>query len=147
MRYRRRMDARLCLDARRGFVSMKNILIVDDESCVRELCVEFLSMAGYEVDASASGEEALKALAQRSYDLLILDLRMKGMNGLTTFNRAKTLAPETRAVVVSGSVDEFESELLDARRDGLWGILPKPFDLQDLSALVESACHGQIQTA
>jgi CheY-like chemotaxis protein len=50
-------------------VNAPNILVVDDEPCVREVCVEYLSMAGYAVDESASGEEALAAVAVHPYDL------------------------------------------------------------------------------
>ncbi len=126
---------------------MRNILVVDDEPCVREICVEYLSMAGYEVDSSASGEEALEAVSQRAYDLLILDLCMKGINGLTTFERVRSVSPEARAVVVSGSVDHLEPELEEARRNGLLGVLAKPFDLKDLSDIVESALQRRMQAA
>jgi CheY-like chemotaxis protein len=118
---------------------MTNILVVDDEPCVREICVEYLSLEGYEVDSSASGEEALEAVANHPYDLLILDLRMKGIDGLTTFDRAKLLMPKTKAVVVSGSVQDYEPRLEAARHHGLLGVLSKPFALADLSALVASA--------
>ncbi len=120
-----------------------NILVVDDEPCVRDICLQFLRLAGYEVHASCSGEEALQAVAKQPYDLLILDLCIRGMNGLATLSRVRTIAPDTRAVVVSGSLDRFESELKRAERDGLAGVLAKPFALQDLSALVEAAIEGR----
>jgi DNA-binding NtrC family response regulator len=122
---------------------IKHILVVDNEPCVRDICVQFLSMEGYEVDARASGEEALEAVSHCSYDLLILDLCMKGMSGLTTFRQVKSMKPNAKAIVVSGSLDRYESELADARRDGLLGVLPKPFALQELSTLVESAFDGR----
>ena len=59
-----------------------NILVVDDEPCVRDIYLQFLRLSGYEVDASGSGEEALEAVAQQPYDLLILDLCLTGMDGL-----------------------------------------------------------------
>jgi CheY-like chemotaxis protein len=117
------------------------ILVVDDEPCVRDIYVQFLRLTGYEVDASGSGTEALEAMAHRDYDLLILDLRMAGMDGLTTFSHLKSIAPQTKAVVVSGSVEEYESELETARGNGLAGVLAKPFALQELSALVDSVIH------
>ena len=126
---------------------MKTILVVDDEPCVRDLCVEFLSLAGHKVDAAASGEEALEAVSRRPYDLLILDLCMRGMNGLKTFDRMRSLSPAAKVVVVSGSTDHFEAELEDAFRNGLLGVLSKPFDLQDLSALIETAFPGSMQAA
>jgi two-component system response regulator HydG len=126
---------------------MSRILVVDDEPCVRDICVQFLSMAGYEVDTSASGEEALEAVSRRSYDLLILDLCMKGMSGLAIFNRVKSMTPAAKAVIFSCSADWFAPELDEARRNGLLGVLSKPFDLQALSALVEAALHGRMQAA
>ena len=124
-----------------------NILVVDDDPFLRELYVEFLSRVGYEVDAKASGEEALEAVSHRSYDLMILDLVMTGINGLATFQQVKLMTPDAKAVLVSGSVDQFESELEEARRNGLLGVLPKPFALQDLSKLVESALQGEMRVA
>ncbi len=124
-----------------------NILVVDDEPFLRELYVEFLSRVGYEVDAKASGEEALEAVSHRSYDLMILDLVMTGINGLATFQQVKLMTPDAKAVLVSGSVDQFESELEEARRNGLLGVLSKPFALQDLSKLVESALQGEMRVA
>jgi len=124
-----------------------NILVVDDEPFLRELYVEFLSRVGYEVDAKASGEEALEAVSHRSYDLMILDLVMTGINGLATFQQVKLMTPDAKAVLVSGSVDQFEAELEEARRNGLLGVLPKPFALQDLSKLVESALQGEMRVA
>jgi len=124
-----------------------NILVVDDDPFLRELYVEFLSRVGYEVDAKASGEEALEAVSHRSYDLMILDLVMTGINGLATFQQVKLMTPDAKAVLVSGSVDQFEAELEEARRNGLLGVLPKPFALQDLSKLVESALQGEMRVA
>jgi DNA-binding NtrC family response regulator len=126
-----------------GVMSTRNILVVDDEPCIRDICVQFLGMAGYDVESRNSGEQALEALSQRSYDLAILDLRLQGMNGLTTFNHMKSIAPDVKAVVVSASLHEYEKELDDARRQGLFGVLAKPFNLTDLSALVESAFQSQ----
>jgi len=122
---------------------MKRILVVDDEPCVREVCSQYLSMVGYEVDASASGEEALEAVVHRPYDLLILDLFMNGISGLTTFNRLRSLAPGAKAVVVSGSLDRYQRELEYARHNGLLGVLAKPFALPELLKLVETALNNR----
>ena len=128
------------LECYRGIMkARRNILVVDDEPCVRDIYLQFLSLSGYEVVASGSGEEALEAVARQPYDLMILDLCLTGMDGLATFSRVKTISPDTKAVVVSASLDRFESELRHAQKNGLAGVLAKPFALQDLSALVESA--------
>lgn len=134
-------------DGRGIMTAKRNILVVDDESCIRDLCTQFLQMHGYEVDALGSGEEALAAAAHHHYDLLILDLRMKGMDGLTTFSRLKGIAPESKAVIVSGSLEGFERELLNARVNGLAGVLAKPFALDDLSSLVASVMEGRERAA
>jgi two-component system response regulator HydG len=126
---------------------MSNILVVDDEPCVRDICVQYLSMSGFQVDATASGAEALAAVERRPYDLLILDLCMSGASGLATFEQVKTMRPDAKAVVVSGSIDRFEPELEAARSNGLLGVLPKPFALDDLSVLVASALEGRSQAA
>jgi DNA-binding NtrC family response regulator len=128
-------------------MSMRNILVVDDEPCIRDIYEQFLGMAGYEIESRNSGEQALEALSTRSFDLAILDLHLQGMNGLATFNRMKSIAPDVKGVVVSASLHEYEKELEDARRQGLFGVLAKPFNLNDLFALVQSAFEGHARAA
>jgi len=132
----------------RGAMTQRgSILVVDDEPCVREVCCQCLSLAGYRVDESASGEEALAAVTLHTYDLLILDLQMRGISGLATFRRLRLLAPGAKAVVITGAAAAFESELDVARQDGLIGVLTKPFTLQELQTLVESAFRAKAEAA
>jgi DNA-binding NtrC family response regulator len=81
----------------------------------------------------------VEAVSNRHYDLLILDLCLKGINGLTTYSRVRSIMPEMKAIIVSGALDLYEMELKEAQRDGVLGTLGKPFSLHALSAMVESA--------
>lgn len=68
---------------------MARILVVDDEENIRLLYREELAEEGYEVDTAASGEEALRLLAERPYDLVTVDIKMPGMDGLELLSRIR----------------------------------------------------------
>ncbi len=78
------------------------ILVVDDETPIRVTMSEMLRRRGYEVVATASGEEALGLLHQRPFDLLLLDLRMPGISGIEVAQRATELHPEAAIIILTG---------------------------------------------
>ena len=80
----------------------ESILIVDDEAGVRSSLVGILGDEGYAVDSVDSGEAALKAIENRRFDLLLLDVWMPGMDGLETLARIRTLDALLPVVVISG---------------------------------------------
>lgn len=112
------------------------ILLIDDEQIVRELVVIALSTVGYHVDALASAQEALELLNSSDYHLLLVDIKMPGMDGKQFFRVLTASAPElaSRVVFITGdTVREDTREFLEmARRP----VLAKPFDLKDLERLV-----------
>src|SRR5215510_12014966 len=72
----------------------QRVLVVDDESSIRDLLSKTLALAEYEVDTAAEGAAALDRLRALTYDLLIADLRMPGMDGLTLIRQAKRIRPD-----------------------------------------------------
>lgn len=68
---------------------MKKILLVEDEDFIRELYKRQLDLAGFQTDAFGNGNEALAALAQNQYDLILLDIMLPGMNGLQILKRLR----------------------------------------------------------
>ena len=73
------------------------VLVVDDESSIRELLQKTLALAEYDVDTAPDGRAALERLRLGHYDLLIADLKMPGMDGLTLIREAKRLRPTCRS--------------------------------------------------
>ncbi len=115
----------------------KSILIVDDESVVRESLTHWFTEDGYEVEASESAPGALSKLAAREFDLVIADIRMPGMDGLELLEKLRMEQLDTEVIVMTGyaSVDT----AVRALKAGAFDYITKPFDPDDLSAIVRNA--------
>ena len=77
-------------------------LIVDDESSIRSVLAEILRTEGYRVDAVESGEKCLERVDRQSYDVIMLDVWLPGMDGLATLERLRASHVEAQIVVISG---------------------------------------------
>ncbi len=111
------------------------ILVVDDESSVRFLLSEELTQQGYEVSTAASGEEALAMLEEATFDLMLLDLKMPGMDGIEVMRAARDLAPQT--VVVMLTAYATLDSAVEALRYGGHDYLLKPSSPDEILASVE----------
>jgi CheY-like chemotaxis protein len=112
-----------------------HILIVDDEPFIVQLMADTLSAEGYVVDTAADGVAALEQISERSYDLILSDLRMPRVDGVALYRELESSRPELlkRMVFVSGTVGQPEyQEFLE---DTGVPVLPKPFNLDDLRRL------------
>ena len=113
------------------------ILVVDDEADVRQVLRTALEGRGYRVDEAASGEEALAHLASRRYDLLLLDLRMAGMNGVGVMERVRLSRPDLPIIILTGYAT-LESAIA-AVRCGAADYLLKPVSIHDIARAVQRA--------
>ena len=113
------------------------VLVVDDEKLIRWSVAERLQRDGYEVLSAESGEQALEILAATPPDLMLLDVRLPGMDGVQTLQRALTIHPELAVLMMSAhsTVDI----AVDAMKHGAVDFLVKPFPFQALDAAVERA--------
>jgi DNA-binding NtrC family response regulator len=113
------------------------VLVVDDEKLIRWSVAERLQRDGYEVLSAESGEQALDMLASGPPDLMLLDVRLPGMDGVETLQRALSLHPELAVLMMSAhsTVDI----AVDAMKHGAVDFLVKPFPFQALDAAVERA--------
>ncbi|MHB9025735.1 MAG: CHASE4 domain-containing protein [Armatimonadota bacterium] len=116
------------------------ILVMDDETIVREVIVDILEASGYETVAVADGQEALEQYraaiaAGQPFDLVIIDLTIPGgMGGKETVSRLREMDPTVRAVVTSGYSND--PVMSDYAAYGFQGMLVKPFQVDDLQTLV-----------
>jgi CheY-like chemotaxis protein len=114
----------------------KTILWVDDEEIALEVWSLILQKLGYTVLQARYGYEALEIFEKNKnrVSLVILDMRMPGMNGCEVYDRLKEISPETRIILVSGYIDQYSDEL--SKRD-FDGYIQKPFKLKKLSKKLE----------
>ncbi len=113
------------------------VLVVDDEKLIRWSVAERLQRDGYEVLSAESGEQALEMLAATPPDLMLLDVRLPGIDGVQTLQRALSIHPELAVLMMSAhsTVDI----AVDAMKHGAVDFLVKPFPFQALDAAVERA--------
>ncbi len=115
----------------------ERILVADDEARIVELCVHLLSRRGYNVRGVTSGHDAIACLEADSYDLLIVDIRMPDVDGLTVLRVGLAIDPNLTSVVITGYATM--GRVIEALNSGARGFLLKPFDIHELNATVESA--------
>src|SRR6185437_12099679 len=114
------------------------VLIIDDEEQIRNLLIDVLGDT-YQCSDSGSAEEALAALAESTFDLVISDIDMGGMSGLELVPRVHSLSPDTVVVMVSGNQDI--GFAIEALRVGAFDYISKPLDLRHVEASVERALN------
>ena len=113
------------------------VLVVDDERDILSFVRDALTDEGYEVTVATSGEEALRAVAERRPDLIMLDVNLPGVDGWEVLSHLRAAAGEqTPVVVMTGGYLAQEQALAS----GAQGYLGKPFDLDDLISSV--AAHA-----
>jgi two-component system, NtrC family, response regulator HydG len=115
------------------------ILVVEDEEIVRELLIGMLREEGYEVDGIATGEEALRALDRELYDLVLLDLNLPGMHGMSVLSAAPALQTDAQFIVMTafGSVDN----AVEAMKLGAFDYINKPFRTEELLLTLQRALN------
>jgi CheY-like chemotaxis protein len=118
-------------------IKKRKILLVEDETVVRESVRDWLTDDGYQVDVAASGEEALDKIKEEEFGVIVLDLRLPGIDGLQVFEEAKELNPQTKGVIITAYPSKETQE--KAKRLGLLDYLPKPFKVDDLEKIVNAA--------
>jgi excisionase family DNA binding protein len=113
------------------------ILVVDDEETIRELLSRTLALAEYEVDLVPDGTTAVDRLRIIPYDLLITDLRMPGVDGLTVIREARRLKSDIPVIIVTGY--STEASAIEAINLGVQGYLTKPFRVPRVLAAAAKA--------
>ena len=113
---------------------MARILIVDDEEEVLVLLSKELRDRDYEVDTALSGEEALEKIKENRPHLMLLDIRMPGMDGVETLKKAKEIDPRLAVVMVTAVAEEDIAK--DAIKMGAHDYITKPIDLNYLNLVV-----------
>ncbi|MDP6801905.1 MAG: hybrid sensor histidine kinase/response regulator [Gemmatimonadota bacterium] len=112
----------------------EKILVVDDDENIRETLREFLSMGDYEVEAACDGREAMELLGRASFDLMLVDLRMPHVDGMSLLEWSQKACPEASVIVITGHATV--ETTIRALRLGAFDYLLKPFTLDEVARVV-----------
>ena len=113
------------------------VLVVDDESAIRDLLSKTLALAEYDVDMAPDGRTALDRLRVIPYDLLITDLKMPGVDGMTVIREARRLKADLPVIITTGFSNE--ASAIEAVNLGVAGYLTKPFRVPQVLAAAARA--------
>lgn len=113
------------------------VLLVDDEEKFVQLMTERLTIRGYDVTSTLSGEDALKEVKDYNFDVVILDVLMPGIDGIKTLREIKSLKPLTEVILLTGhaAVDT----AIEGMKLGAFDYLAKPCETSELVAKIEKA--------
>ena len=117
------------------------ILLVDDEAVFANNMSKLLTRRGYQVTAVNSGDEALRALMDTPFDVMVLDLKMPGMDGIATMHEMKKLGLFTEVLILTGhgSIDV----ALQAIKLGAYDYVTKPCEITELVSKIQIVCERQ----
>lgn len=115
---------------------IRRVLLVDDDATILDVIGEALRDVGHDVHTCDAGAEAIVAMEDRTFDVLITDLGMPGVNGWDVARRARQLDPPLPVIVISGWGAQITQDQLDAAGVNL--ILPKPFRLEQIRQAISS---------
>ncbi len=120
---------------------MPTILIIDDEKAIRKTLSEILSFEGYKIDEAADGEEGLKRFSEKSYDLVLCDIKMPKLDGIEFLEKAKMTNPDIPIIMISGhgNIDT----AVEAVKKGAFDYISKPPDLNRLLITLRNATEKQ----
>ncbi|MCL4557847.1 MAG: response regulator [Deltaproteobacteria bacterium] len=116
-----------------------SILVVDDESSIRDLLKEYLSLEGYKVDTAEDGNDAYTYLRKSYYDIVLTDLEMPGMNGIELLEKANTEGLNHKFIILTG-FGTVETAIMALKLGAIDYIL-KPFKLEELGFIIKKAVH------
>jgi two-component system, response regulator, stage 0 sporulation protein F len=113
---------------------MSKLLIVDDESDIREFARNFFKKRQIDVSTASGGRQALEIIAKENPNLVLLDVRMEEITGIEVLRELRKTNPTTKVIMVSGVEDE--ETIKEANSLGVIGYIHKPFILEELEKIV-----------
>ena len=116
---------------------MSNILIIDDEKAIRKTLTEILSFEGYNIVEAADGEEGLKQFKEKTYDVVLCDIKMPKLDGMEFLQKATEHNPDVPIIMISGH-GNIETAV-EAVKKGAYDFIQKPPDLNRLLITIRNA--------
>jgi len=116
---------------------MPDLLIVDDDLSMREMLEVMLTSEGYRVACAEDGAKAIQMLSKKKYDLIISDIKMGPVGGLTVLREAKKQSPETVVIMISAFATT--ETAVEAMNEGAYDYIPKPFNVDEVKQTIRNA--------
>jgi CheY-like chemotaxis protein len=132
-----RKKAKKSVSANAGQVILKRILVADDDKRIQDVVSELLEFMGFEVALAGNGIEAMAVFLDSSFDLVLTDLQMPVMDGLSLASHIKERSPSTPVILLTGSDGETVRKKME--RAPVDSVIFKPFRLEDLQRTVQGA--------
>ncbi len=111
-------------------------LVVDDEKIIRDIFVHILSNQNYKVVAVENGYEAIKKVKEDSFDIIFLDIRMPGIDGMETLKEIRKINKDVSVNIVSGFIDE---EIIEkGKKESVDHFIEKPFKVEQIIKIIKS---------
>jgi DNA-binding NtrC family response regulator len=122
-----------------------NLMIVDDERSIREVCREVAQSLGFNTSVADSAEQAFRLLDTQNIDVLLLDLKLPGAGGLEALHRIREKRPDTEVIVVTGYGTV--QSAVQAMKNGAYDFVTKPFSMDELKLLLQRVSgHLKLKT-
>ena len=112
------------------------VLLVDDKATDREILRAILEDNGYQVVEACDGPEAIAMAGERHYDLILMDIKMPGMDGFTALEKIRQFDPQVKALFISGYT--MEEPVIESLQQGAFAALSKPVDPDEMLRLIRS---------
>ena len=119
---------------------IEKVLVIDDVEGNLKLLEKYLSREGFTVDTSDNGREGLEKLKQADFDLVLLDIKMPEMDGITTLQEIRKDDGLNRVMVIMATGNDDMNTALQCLRIGAQGYLTKPYNLEQIKQQIQN-CH------
>ena len=117
------------------------VMIIDDEKIVGDMAKMSLEREGYHVETFLNGESALARLKEERFDVVVTDLKMKGVDGMEVLKTAKELYPDTKVIMITAFANL--DTAIEALRGDVHDFFPKPVKIKELKVSIERALSGR----
>jgi len=122
-----------------------SIFIVDDDTDFAESLAEVIEMRGYDVQIANDGEEAVERFRKNSFDLVFMDVKLPGIDGVEAFSRIRAQQSDAKVIMMTGF--KVEQRIKEALQNGAWTVLSKPLDIDYVLQVIERLDLGGVLIA
>jgi len=118
-----------------------SIMIIDDEKIVGDMAKMSLEREGYKIETFLNGETAMARLKEERFDVVVTDLKMKGIDGMEVLKTVKALYPGTKVIMITAFANL--DTAIEALRGDVHDFFPKPVKIRELKVSIERALNGR----